>query len=52
MAFPDFEFDKDLPSFIHHTDVLQYLKDYAAHFELLKYIKVQFHTCDICSFSF
>ncbi|XP_002735404.1 uncharacterized protein LOC100377826 [Saccoglossus kowalevskii] len=43
MAFPDFPFDKTLPSFLTHQQVLQYLKDYAQHFDLNKFIK--FKTC-------
>ncbi|KAL8590520.1 hypothetical protein ACOMHN_010956 [Nucella lapillus] len=42
MAFPDFDFNKSLPSFVRHQDVLQYLKDYAANFNLLQH--VQFNT--------
>lgn len=41
MAFPDFPFsDCEGKSFIHHTQVLQYLKDYAENFNLYKHIKV------------
>ena len=40
MAFPDFPFDEKLPSFMRHTDVLDYLEKYAAHFNVLKFVKV------------
>ncbi|KAB7507516.1 Flavin-containing monooxygenase FMO GS-OX-like 1 [Armadillidium nasatum] len=39
MAFPDFPFKEGEKSFIHHTEVLQYLKDYADHFKLIPWIK-------------
>ncbi|XP_033127746.1 flavin-containing monooxygenase FMO GS-OX-like 4 isoform X2 [Anneissia japonica] len=42
MAFPDFPFDKNLPSFIGHQDVLKYLINYSEAYELNKFIK--FHT--------
>ena len=41
MAFPDLPFPSHLPSFMHHTDVLQYLKDYTDKFDLRKYIQVR-----------
>ena len=40
MAFPDFPFNEDLPSFVKHTDVCQYLTDYTDHFHLRDHIKV------------
>lgn len=40
MAFPDFPFRKDLPSFVRHEDMLDYLESYADRFDLLKYIKL------------
>ncbi|KAJ8046244.1 Flavin-containing monooxygenase FMO GS-OX-like 2 [Holothuria leucospilota] len=39
MAFPDFPFKTELPSFLGHTDVREYLEDYANHFGVFKYIK-------------
>ncbi|XP_005103654.1 flavin-containing monooxygenase FMO GS-OX-like 4 [Aplysia californica] len=42
MAFPDFQFPEELPSFVGHEDVQKYLEDYATHFDLWKDIK--FHT--------
>lgn len=39
MAFPGFPFPSNLPSFMKHEDVLQYLKDYAKHYDILKLIK-------------
>jgi hypothetical protein len=46
MAFPDFAFrDTLIDSFISHTDVLQYLSDYTAHFDLFKYIRVNAVLC-------
>lgn len=39
MAFPDFPFKTELPSFVGHADVRKYLEDYANHFDLFKYIK-------------
>ena len=40
MAFPDFQFKKGGRSFIHHTEVRQYLNEYADHFDLRSFIKV------------
>ncbi|OWF48026.1 flavin-containing monooxygenase FMO GS-OX5-like [Mizuhopecten yessoensis] len=39
MAFPDFPFRGDLPSYVRHGDVLEYLESYADQFDLFKYIK-------------
>ncbi|XP_013410775.1 flavin-containing monooxygenase FMO GS-OX4-like [Lingula anatina] len=39
MAFPDFPFEKDGPSFITHQAVRKYLEDYAEHFKLKPLIK-------------
>lgn len=40
--FPDFHFDPHLPSFVHHTEMANYLHQYAAHFNLMPCI--QFNT--------
>jgi len=40
MAFPDFPFDEKLPSYLPHTDMLDYLEKYAVHFNLLRFVKV------------
>ncbi|GAC1350001.1 MAG: NAD(P)-binding domain-containing protein [Ktedonobacteraceae bacterium] len=42
LAFSDFPFPETLPDFPHHSEVLQYLRAYAAHFGLHQYI--QFNT--------
>ena len=42
MMFPDFHFDPHLPSFVHHTEMANYLQQYADHFDLIPYI--QFNT--------
>lgn len=39
MQFPDFPFPEQEESFLHHTDILGYLEDYAKHYELHQYIK-------------
>ena len=39
MAFPDYPYSFSIPSFPHHSAVLQYLQDYAQHFNLRQYIK-------------
>ncbi|KAK6166661.1 hypothetical protein SNE40_023301 [Patella caerulea] len=39
MAFPDFAFEKNLPSFISHVEVMKYLEKYMHHFNLEPYIK-------------
>ncbi|XP_039603315.1 flavin-containing monooxygenase FMO GS-OX-like 4 [Polypterus senegalus] len=39
MAFPDFPFDKHLPSFVHHTEVRKYLNQYCDHFGIREHIK-------------
>ena len=38
MAFPGFPFSQDLPSFVHHTDMLEYLKKYTNHYKLERFI--------------
>ena len=39
MAFPDFPFSENLPSFPYHPDVLRYLQRYAEHHNLSRLIK-------------
>lgn len=38
MCFQDFPFDDSLPSFVHHSDVMKYLKQYAHHYQLYQFI--------------
>ncbi|KAK6186979.1 hypothetical protein SNE40_006233 [Patella caerulea] len=42
MAFPDFAFDSNLPSYVGHEEVLKYLNNYTEHFNLKPFI--QFNT--------
>ena len=51
MAFPDLPFPSHLPSFMHHTAVLQYLNDYTDKFDLRKYIQVRWYRLDKQRFS-
>ncbi|KAL4659579.1 flavin-containing monooxygenase FMO GS-OX4-like isoform X1 [Arapaima gigas] len=39
MMFPDFPFDPELPSFLSHQDVLQYLESYCHHQGITPHIK-------------
>ncbi|XP_006005513.1 senecionine N-oxygenase-like [Latimeria chalumnae] len=41
MAFPGFPFDSQLPSFVHHSKVKQYLDQYADHYGVREHIKFQ-----------
>lgn len=47
MGFPDFPFPDTGKSFTHHTNVLQYLKDYAKEHKLYNYLKLQTHVKSI-----
>ena len=38
MAFPDFPFPSNLSSFLHHTEVKEYLESYVQHFDLERFI--------------
>ena len=42
MPFPGFPFRSDLPSYVTHSDMLDYLQHYTEHYDLHKH--VQFHT--------
>ena len=39
--YPDFPMPADLPDYPHHTQILQYLRQYAKHFDLLPIIRFQ-----------
>ncbi|XP_062979723.1 uncharacterized protein LOC134397201 [Elgaria multicarinata webbii] len=41
MAFPDFPFNPSLPSFLHHSDVLNYLESYAEHSGIQDHVQFQ-----------
>ena len=41
MDFPDFPFPDDVPSYVHHSTVLNYIENYAKHFNLLQYVRFQ-----------
>uniref|UniRef100_A0A8C8S6S5 Flavin-containing monooxygenase n=1 Tax=Pelusios castaneus TaxID=367368 RepID=A0A8C8S6S5_9SAUR len=38
-AFTDFPYPEDFPAFLSHSQVLEYLRMYAKHFDLLKHIQ-------------
>uniref|UniRef100_A0A0L8HYK0 Flavin-containing monooxygenase n=1 Tax=Octopus bimaculoides TaxID=37653 RepID=A0A0L8HYK0_OCTBM len=41
MSFRNFPYPDNAPSFLHHSEVLAYLEDFANHFGLHQYIKFQ-----------
>ena len=43
MGFPGFPFKQDLPSFVHHSDMLDYLKMYCAHYRLERFVHFNLH---------
>lgn len=47
MNFPDFPFPDETPSYMHHSEVVEYLKSYAEHFDLLKYIQFNTKVVDV-----
>ena len=50
MPFPDFPFHETEASFVHHTDVLKYLKQYAQYYDLNKHIRVSLSSFKLSSF--
>ncbi|XP_067121919.1 flavin-containing monooxygenase 5-like [Centruroides vittatus] len=47
MAYSDFPPPEYFPNFMHHTEMLQYLKLYAENFNLLPYIKFQHRVTEV-----
>lgn len=41
MCFSDFPMPADYPNYLHNSQLLQYLRLYAEHFDLLRYIRFQ-----------
>ena len=41
MCYPDFPYKASQDSFLHHSAVLEYLQEYAAHFGLEKFVQVK-----------
>ncbi|XP_062858214.1 si:dkey-239i20.4 isoform X1 [Trichomycterus rosablanca] len=41
MCYSDFPMPEHYPNYMHHSKLLQYLRLYAEHFDLLKYIRFQ-----------
>ncbi|XP_053892685.1 flavin-containing monooxygenase 3-like isoform X2 [Malaclemys terrapin pileata] len=39
MCFPDFPFPDDFPNYMHNSKLQEYIRMYAKHFALLRYIK-------------
>ncbi|KAH0618206.1 hypothetical protein JD844_017216 [Phrynosoma platyrhinos] len=39
MCYPDFPFPEDFPNYMHNTKLQEYIKMYAKHFDLVKYIQ-------------
>lgn len=46
-AFEDFEFDKSVQPFPDHRDMAKYLRDYADHFGITKYVRFNTPVADI-----
>ncbi|XP_035270371.1 flavin-containing monooxygenase 5-like [Anguilla anguilla] len=45
MCFSDFPMPDHYPNYLHHSQLLQYLRLYAAHFDLLRHIRFQTTVC-------
>ncbi|KAI1892028.1 hypothetical protein AGOR_G00149770 [Albula goreensis] len=47
MSYSDFPPPADLPNNMHHSQLLQYLRLYAEHFDLLQHIRFQTNVCSV-----
>ncbi|XP_069497359.1 dimethylaniline monooxygenase [N-oxide-forming] 2-like [Ambystoma mexicanum] len=47
MAYSDFPFPEDFPTYLHNAKVLDYLRRYAEQFGLLKYIQFKTKVCGV-----
>lgn len=47
MSYTDFPMPEDFPAYLHNTKVLEYLRLYAEHFRLLKYIQLKTEVCSV-----
>ncbi|XP_054836065.1 dimethylaniline monooxygenase [N-oxide-forming] 4-like [Eublepharis macularius] len=46
-SFSDFPFPEVCPNFLHHSVLLEYLRMYAGHFQLLDYIHLKTTVCSV-----
>ncbi|XP_063796098.1 flavin-containing monooxygenase 5-like isoform X2 [Pseudophryne corroboree] len=47
MCYTDFPIPDDFPNYMHNSKVLQYFRQYAEHFHLLKYIQLKTAVCSV-----
>ncbi|XP_077309143.1 dimethylaniline monooxygenase [N-oxide-forming] 2-like isoform X2 [Lithobates pipiens] len=47
MCYSDFPMPDDFPAYLHNSKVLEYLRLYADHFRLLKYIQFETEVCQV-----
>nr|UZZ64699.1 tAncFMO1-3 [synthetic construct] len=47
MCYSDFPFPEDFPNYMHNSKFLEYLRMYAKHFDLLKYIQFKTTVCSV-----
>ncbi|MEE6496139.1 hypothetical protein FKM82_002238 [Ascaphus truei] len=47
MCYTDFPMPQDFPTYLHNSKVLEYLRSYAEHFKLLKYIQFKTKVCSV-----
>ncbi|NP_001016366.1 dimethylaniline monooxygenase [N-oxide-forming] 4 [Xenopus tropicalis] len=47
MCYTDFPMPEDFPAYLHNSKVLEYLRLYAKHFDLMKYIQFQTEVCSV-----
>ncbi|KAM8930624.1 dimethylaniline monooxygenase [N-oxide-forming] 2-like [Pelodytes ibericus] len=51
MCYSDFPMPEDFPAYLHNSKVLEYLRLYAEHFRLLKYIQFKTKVCRVTKHS-
>lgn len=47
MCYSDFLIPDDFPNYLHNSKFLEYLRLYAEHFDLMKYIKLKTKVCSV-----
>ncbi|KAM4641181.1 dimethylaniline monooxygenase [N-oxide-forming] 2-like isoform 1-T3 [Discoglossus pictus] len=47
MSYSDFPVPENFPVYLHNSKVLEYLRSYAEHFSLLKYIQFKTEVCSV-----